>query len=241
MIVLSNFKINILELKIRLFYSILSFFITILVSFNYRTEFFFFISKRILNRKNEFIYINLLDPIYLYIKIIFAFSIFFTLPFIIYLIISFIFKGLYIFYVKILMLMLSIYYLINLLLLYFCYTKLFPILINFLLELERKNINTIQLVLLPTSLDYLKFFINFLIFFHILFALINIFFIFHNFFSYKKFKNKKYVYLLTFIIFIVIAPPDLFIQISILPIIILIIEVSSYLSLFFFNILKKNK
>lgn len=239
MTVLSNIKINILELRTRIFYIFISFFITFIVLFNYKIELFFFITKNFLNRKNQFIYTNLLDPIYIYVKLTFIFSIFFSMPIVLYIIITFIFKGLYNFHVKIIIIIFNCFYINNLFILYLCYNKFFPLLLNFLIELEKKNINTIQLILLPTGIEYLQLFINFLLFFHILFIILNIFFFISKLLSLEILNYKKYIYLITFITFLIIAPPDFFIQISLIPIIIIIIELSIYLNLFFFNIYKK--
>lgn len=238
MLILSNIKINILELKIRIIYIFFSFLSTFIIFFNYKIELFFFITKDFLNKKNQFVYTNLLDPIYIYIKLTLIFSIFFCIPVITYFIITFLFKGLYNFYIKTIMTIIICYYFNNIFILYFCYTKFLPILLNFLIELEKKNTNTFQLLLLPTGIDYLKLFIDFLLFFHFSFLIINIFFLLSKFLSLEILNNKKYVYLITFIIFLIIAPPDFFVQINIFPILIIIIELSIYLNLFFFNIFK---
>ena len=75
------------------------------------------------------------------------------------------------------------------------------------------------------------FFIPIIIFFLIIFNIIA-----DKFFN--NFLFRKYLYLGVFLIFLIIAPPDLFIQIFIVPLIFLILELYIYIITLFYLLYK---
>ena len=54
------------------------------------------------------------------------------------------------------------------------------------------------------------------------------------------FKYRKYVYLILIILLLILSPPDLSVQLIILPVLLLIIEIYLYLITFYFLLNEKN-
>lgn len=239
-----NFFINFLEFKYRFFYLLLSFLLTFIQCFEYKIELFFFISEPFLNLQEYFIYTNLLDPILIYIKLSLFISIFLISPFFIYLFIFYFFKSLYTIYLYITGYFLLILFLLNIIMYYILFNILFKFLFKFLLTFERNKLTSLfQLHLEATINQYYSFFFLLIdIYIFLFFIPIIIFFlIIFNIIADKFFNNflfRKYLYLGVFLIFLIIAPPDLFIQIFIVPLIFLILELYIYIITLFYLLYK---
>lgn len=231
-----NLIINISELKIRLFYFVLSFFLTFFASFIYRVELFFFISQFLLKYEEGFIYTSLLEPFIIYLKLSILFTFVFSTPFFIYIFGFFFFKGTYTFYT-----FYYFYFFVFLYLIAVCFFILisflvFPFILEFLLSFQRvENFEILQILLQATMNQYFNFFTNyFLIYLFIVFApnfilfLILIGILNKSFFL--SFKFRKYLYLIVLVSFLLFAPPDFLVQLLLLPIVILILEIFIYLT-----------
>ena len=231
-----NLIINIKELRIRLFYFILSFFLIFFVSFIYRVELFFFISQFLLKYEEGFIYTSLLEPFLIYLKLSILFTFVFSTPFFIYIFGFFFFKGTYTFYTFYYFYFFIFFYLIVICFFIIISFSVLPFILEFLLSFQRiKNFEILQIILQATMNQYFNFFINyFLIYLFIVFAPNLILFLIltgilkKSFFL--SFKFRKYLYLIVLISFLIFAPPDFLVQLLLLPIVILILEVFIYLT-----------
>jgi Sec-independent protein secretion pathway component TatC len=195
---------------------------------------FFLISNIFLNFEHGFIYTGLLDPLLLYLKLSFFFSLVFTLPFFIYLFIFFFFRSFsnfltiyYFFYIfSLYSLVISLFILLV--------TLIFPVLFEFLLNFQRTNtLETLELILQATINQYYNFFFSYIKIYLLLIFIPNLFFclILLNFFKkqiFLNFKFRKYLYLIVFLVFLIFAPPDFFLQLLIFPLIIFILEIFIY-------------
>jgi len=229
-----NFLIHLDELKLRALYYIFSFLITFSICFCYRVELLFLISSIFLNFEQGFIYTGLLDPLILYLKLSFFFSLVFTFPFFIYLFIFFFLRSCFNFF--------TIYYFFYIFCLYFLsislfvvlLTFIFPILFAFLLDFQRTNsFESLELILQATINQYYNFFFSYIKIYFLLILIPNIFFglILLNLIKKEFFITytfRKYLYLVVFIGFLIFSPPDFFIQVIIFPFVVFVLEVFIY-------------
>ena len=91
----SNFFIHFNELKVRTFYFLISFISTFFISYLYRIEIFYSISKLFLQHERGFIYTGVLDPFFVYIQLSLFISFVFTFIFSIYIYGFYFFKSFY--------------------------------------------------------------------------------------------------------------------------------------------------
>ena len=192
----SNILINFIELKYRLIYLIYGLIFTFCVSFYYRVELFFLISKFFLKFENGFIYTSLLDPLVIYFKLI----------------------------------------------LFFFLTKTFlPFLLEFLIDFQRlDNSSVLELKLQATITQYYSFFFTYVIIYLILVLIPNIFLflVLVGLITSELFFNhfyRKYIYFVVFIFFLIIAPPDFLLQLSLVPFVLVFLEVYIFFITFFYH------
>ncbi len=235
-----NIIINFLELKYRIIYFVFSFIGTFSTCFYFKVELFYLISNFFLRYENGFIYTSLFDPLIVYIKLSFLFTLIFIYPIFGYFIIFFFLRSLTQFYLS--------FYIFYWFLLYFLAFTLFivfsslflPFLLEFLLNFQRLNIlEILEISLQATINQYYNFFFSYIYIYSFLILVPNIFLflIFLNVFPKKLFfeyKFRKYLYFIIFISFLVVAPPDFFVQLLIFPIIVLLLEVFIYLITFLY-------
>jgi len=113
-------------------------------------------------------------------------------------------------------------------------TLIFPVLFEFLLNFQRTNtLETLELILQATINQYYNFFFSYIKIYLLLIFIPNLFFclILLNFFKkqiFLNFKFRKYLYLIVFLVFLIFAPPDFFLQLLIFPLIIFILEIFIY-------------
>ena len=178
-----NIIINFLELKYRMIYFVFSFISTFCACFYYKVELFYLISNFFLQYEDGFIYTNLFDPLVVYIKLSFLFTLIFIYPVFGYFIGFFFLRSLATFYLS--------YYIFYWFLLYFLSFSLFilfssvflPFLLEFLLNFQRLNIfATMELTLQATMIQYYKFFFSY-IYIYCFLILIPNFFLFLTFFN----------------------------------------------------------
>ena len=230
----TNFLIHWTELKYRVIYYIISFFLSFSICFAFKVELFFLISNIFLNFEHGFIYTGLLDPLLLYLKLSFFFFLVFSFPFFIYFFIFFFFRSFsnfltiyYFFYIfSLYILVISLFILLV--------TLIFPVLFEFLLNFQRTNtLETLELILQATINQYYNFFFSYIKIYLLLIFIPNLFFclILLNFLKkqiFLNFKFRKYLYLIVFLVFLIFAPPDFFLQLLIFPLIIFILEIFIY-------------
>ena len=234
-----NFLIHLKELKYRFVYFLFSFILTFIICFYFRVELFFLISSIFLSYGQSFIYTGLFEPLIIYFKLSFLFSFFFTFPINFYIFSFFFLRSFYNFYTFYYFFYISCLYFLTILIFILFLILIFPLLIIFLLNFQRSNnLEIFELLLQATINQYYNFFFNYIKIYFLLICIPNIFFLLvliklinkEFFFNYKF---RKYLYLNIFIFFFIFAPPDLFLQILILPLIIFILEIFIYFISFF--------
>jgi sec-independent protein translocase protein TatC len=234
-----NLFINYKELKLRLVYIFFSFILTFGSSFFFKVELFFLISWFFLNLEEGFIYTNLLDPLVLYIKISFLFSIIFIFPVTVYILSFFLFRSIQHFYVVYISCYILSFYLLGIIVISSSYFYLFPFIIKFLLNYQRVGVfNPLKLVLRAAVDKYFVFFSLFLFIFLIIFLVCNIILIIMNLFysSVSRIYYRKVIYFFFFLILMLSAPPDIFLQLLIFPFFIISTEIMIYFMTFWSNI-----
>ena len=155
----SNILINFIELKYRLIYLIYGLIFTFCVSFYYRVELFFLISKFFLKFENGFIYTSLLDPLVIYFKLTFLFVFILICPLVIYLLGFFFFKSFYSSQLWYFIIYLFCTYFISLILFFFLTKTFLPFLLEFLIDFQRlDNSSVLELKLQATITQYYSFF-----------------------------------------------------------------------------------
>lgn len=250
MIVKTNININYIELKLRIFYSIYSLLTIFIICFSYRVEIFYLISSFFLTFKEGFIYTGLLDPIIVYIKLSVLFSFFIFFPFFIYLIGTFFFKSFFNFYLTYFIIYFLSLYIVGAFVFIFISKLLFPIILEFLISFQRVNVeNLLEINLQATITQYYRFFSLYILFYIFLLLIPNFFLVLvlSNIIPLQYFLKqnyRKYLYLLTIIFFLIIAPPDFFIQLVLLPFIIFFLElfiffITFFCALYFNNFLRR--
>lgn len=234
-----NFIINFLEIKYRIFYYLISFFLTFCICFCFKVELFFLISSIFLSYETGFIYTNLVEPFIIYIKLCFFFSIIFTLPYFIYSILYFFFKSFFNYYTIFYFIYILFIYILTILLFIIIFLIIFPIFLKFIFTYQRSNsFEILELILQATITQYYNFFFYYTIYYLFLITIPNLFLIsmFLNI-SKKELlfttKFRTYLYIFTIIIFLFIAPPDFVLQLLFLLPIILLIEIYIYFIYFF--------
>ena len=235
----TNFVINLIELKYRTIYAGLTLLLTFLVCFYYKVELFFLISNFFLEFEEGFIYTSLLDPIVIYLKLAFLFSLIFSVPIIIYIYGFFFIKSFYSFYLYFFIFYVFIIYISSFSLFIFLSSLILPILLDFLISFQ--EVNSYSLVLQATITQYYSFFFSYLYLFILLILVPNLYLllIFFGFVSSENFfsnKFRKYLYLIVILIFLLFAPPDFLIQITILPLLFIILEVYIYIITFLYTL-----
>lgn len=232
----SNFLINFNELKIRSIYYINSYLITFIICFEFKVELFYLISNIFLtNAPKGFIFINLFEPILIYIKLCLVFSFLFTLPIFIYIYSFFIFKCFYKFYTMYYYFLFSLIY-NSFVILNTVFSYIFlPFLFSFLLSFQRQEINqSLPLLLQATLEQYFNFFTYYILIYFVIIIIPYIFLLLllNGIINKKYFLNqlfRKYLYIIIIILFLLLSPPDLLLQVLLFPFIILILEIHLYI------------
>lgn len=242
---ISNFYINLIELKYRTFYFFFSFLITFIVYFEYKIELFFSISKSFLFLQPYFIYTGLFDPLLTYFKLSFIFAILTTFPIFVYFYSYFFFKSLITSYIYKIYLVIYFFYFITLVFYYVFFNLFLNYFFNFLILYQRySSYSVFELRLEATIVQYYSLYLNMLGVYFISVLIPVMFMVFalagivsRNFFL--TFRYRKYVYLSLIIIFLLLSPPDLTVQLIIFPVLLVIIEVYLYLVTFYYLLNEK--
>lgn len=208
------------EIKVRIAYTFLSFLATFLICYTYSTELFYVLTFPLSKTQysDNFIYTNMVEIIYLYIKISLICSLYVTLPLILYHVWNFFSFGLYPYEKYIwshFLLIFTLMFFMSSLLYYFYFL---PFLWNFFLNFQIME-TTVNIKLYAKITEYFNLFIIlFLISFLLIISpLINFCFLSKTNFNSKYFlKNRKYYYLFSIILILIISPPEIMSQIFLL-------------------------
>ena len=236
----TNFVINLIEFKYRTIYASVTFLLTFLVCFYYKVELFFLISNFFLRLEDGFIYTSLLDPILIYLKLAFLFTVILSIPVIIYIYGFFFIKSFYSFYLRFFIFYTLSIYIISFLSFISLSNLVLPVLLDFLVSFqELSGFNSYSLTLQATITQYYTFFFSFLYLFILLILIPNLYLslLFIGVISKDNFltnKFRKYLYIIVALIFLLFAPPDFWIQILILPLIFIVLEVYIYVITFLY-------
>lgn len=210
----TNFFINLIEFKYRTIYVSLTLLLTFIVCFYYKVELFFLISNFFLQFEEGFIYTSLLDPILIYLKLAFLFSLIFSFPVIIYIYGFFFIKAFYSFYLYFFIFYMLLMYILSFILFILLSNLVLPMLLDFLISFQQiSELNIYSLTLQATITQYYSFFFSYLYLFILLILIPNFYLslIFLGVISKENFlsnKFRKYLYLIVVLIFLLFAPPD---------------------------------
>lgn len=238
----SNFMINYIELKYRAIYLLYSAALILWVCFSYRVELFFLISNLFLRYEEGFIYTSLLDPLIIYIKLSFLFLFIIIFPILTYLVGFFVFKSFYTFQTRYLFMYISALYLVSLFLFIFISKVFLPVIIKFLINFQRLDVHSLlELKLQATITQYYSFFFTYLLIYLMLILIPNVFLILVllNILSNQVFLRhtyRKYLYLIIFTLFLLIAPPDIVLQLILIPFLLFFLEIYIYFITFFYKL-----
>lgn len=238
----SNFSINLIELKYRTFYVMYSLLVSFIVCFLYKEELFFFIANYFLAISNGFIYTGLFDPLIIYLKLSFIFSLTMSFPVIIYIYIYFFLRSLYSYYLNYFSLFCLIMYTVSFVVFLSLSKMILPVILTFLINFQQFGFESLfNLSLQATITQYYALFVSYLFVYFILILIPNLYLIlvFLGILSksnFLKHKFRKYLYLFVTIIFLLFAPPDFVLQLFILPFIFLILEFYIYIITFLYTL-----
>ena len=211
------------DLKIKVFYLIISFIITLLICIYYRIHILFLISRTFLLLKKKFIFTKISTAFWIYLKLSTITSLIFILPLFFYFLGLFLLKGFYIYQNKIWTTVFIIFYITIILTLINFYKYVFPFILTFFLSFE-SNIGPLSLTLEARIDQYINFYIFFIFFILLLFIIPFLLLVVTLFFKINKNSLRKYIYIPLLFFFILFAPPDLSIQLLLIPFLFVITE-----------------
>ena len=221
----SNFPIiyHSLELKMRLMYTLLCIFITFCTSYFYSEQLCMLLASPLIKLSTgstniHFIYTNLTEAFFSYLKISFFISLLFVFPFILFQIWMFLVPGLYYNEKKKILFLISIFILLILFGTIMAYFFIIPIAWKFFLSFEIESQTFLSINLQPKMDQYLSLILNILITLGLSFHLpIYLYFILKsNIVSYEWIVLKRNISLvIVFILAAIISPPDIISQIFI--------------------------
>ncbi len=218
------------DLKTKLYFVFISFIITFLISFIFRTELFYFLGQVFIQFQKNIIFTKLSTGFWVYFQLAWWSSLFFLLPLILYFTFLFLLKG-FLQYKSIFYFTLSIlFFLFFSYIIIFNLYYIFPFIFSFFLNFE--STTSLISVQLEARFDqYISFLINyFLVILSI--TVVPFLILIINFFFIKKLKQIRCnIYLPLFFFFLLIAPPDLLLQLLLFLFLLILIEV--FLFLFF--------
>ena len=132
-------------------------------------------------------------------------------------------------------------YFISLILFFFLTKTFLPFLLEFLIDFQRlDNSSVLELKLQATITQYYSFFFTYVIIYLILVLIpyIFLFLVLVGLITSELFFNhfyRKYIYFVVFIFFLIIAPPDFLLQLSLVPFVLVFLEVYIFFITFFYH------
>jgi sec-independent protein translocase protein TatC len=224
------FNIHLYELKYRTLYIIISYIVCFFICLIFKVELFFLISKYFLQFNSGFIFTKLTEPFFFYLKLILFCSFYWIFSVLLYFYGFFFFKSFYNYQIKFFLFLFFLFYLIIGFYFYFFFKFYIPFILNFFFLFERVDINSLLMISFEAKLnDFLTFFFvfTFILLFITHFPLFLMLYT-SKFLNINNIKIRKYIYMIMFILFICIAPPEIFSQILILPLFFFFIEFLFY-------------
>jgi len=219
------------ELKVRSLYVFIMLIATFYTCYTYKESIIYILIKPLLNLstlkiKQYFIFTNLLEIFFMYLKIIFAISLYLIIPFILYQIWLFFIPGLYVYekiYLKYFFSLLVVMLYVGL---FIAYYLIIPSAWEFFISFETKSDQNLFSIQLEAKInEYLIMILKILLTtsFYFQFPLYILMLVDFKIISIDWFyKKRKVAYILALIIAALISPPDLLSQILIvIPVIIL--------------------
>lgn len=226
---------HLLEIKYRCLYIMYSIILTSIISYQYKEEIFYILSKPL---GKSFIYTDVIEAFTTYIKMSLMTGIYFSYPILLYHFWSFIIPGLYLFEKKIYRIIILISIFLFLIASTTGYYILFPIAYAFFLDFQRIGPDKVYNIELQAKIhEYLLFNTKLLISLGLCFQLPIIIFFIWNInprISLWLTKQRRFIYVLSFILAAILSPPDILSQIIIGIPLIIFFEISIF-SLKIFN------
>jgi len=219
-----------IELKFRIIYIFISFLLTFIICFNYWKVIFWYFTLLFLASHKFFIYTKIYEALFISIKFSLFISLIINLIFIIYNSFFYLIKGFYNIYIYLLCIYIFFFYLLLIIIFFISYDYLIPYILNFLLNFQQLDINLFSILTFEARLsDFFNLICNVIYIFYL-----NLF-IFFSFISFLILKyNFKFLrpltYLLLIFIILIFSPPDLFIQIILFFIFLIIVEIIIFLN-----------
>lgn len=220
------FQIHLYELKIRTLYLIISYLLCFLICLIFKVELFFIISKIFLQFNTGFIYTDIMEPFMVYIKLSLFFSFVIILSIFFYFYSFFFFKSFYMNQIRIVLFLFFLFYLFIGFYFILFFKFFIPVVLKIFFLFERIDINSLLMISLEAKLkDYLKKFFIF-IFVSLLITHLPLFLMLYilKFSNINNIKFRKYLYIIMIVVFLIVAPPDIFLQVLILPFLFFFIE-----------------
>lgn len=232
------------EIRYRLFFCILTFISTFIISFLFREELLYLLIKPLIfinfneNNINKLIFLNITEAFETYMFICLYFSILFTLKIFIFQIISFLSEALYQNEKKFITFFLINGYLLFLIIFYLIYNFLIPIIWKFFIFFQNNSLSSFDLEFIAQLSIYIYFFLTLILKLIFILLIPFIFGVAITIFEinlYKITKNRPFFLFLNLIIATIVSPPDIFSQIFITFLLTLFLEI-----IFIYNFIFKN-
>lgn len=229
------------EIRKRSFYIGLSWICCFLLSYFYQVELMYILAKPFLHFQTKFIFIDLTEAFYTTLRICISFSILCLIPHCFYQFWSFYIPSRYIFERIYIQKILRVFLFLSFLELGFIYIIMFPKVCEFLMMFEIKQFHTLFTIEVSARIQsYLSLVFKFFLVSFFLFQIPFLFVFLYNTQTiqcYSLCKNRKIIFVLSLLASSFISPPDVFSQLLLTLLFILIYEFLIFLGFFF---LEKN-
>lgn len=217
------------EIKLRLSYTILSFFATFITSYYYSDLILYILAKPL---GRHLIYTNITEAFFTYIELSLWIALLFLIPVFLFEVWLFIIPGLYLYERQILNYLFFVFFFFIIISLLLGFLIIIPLIIKFFLGFEINSLELIYNINLEAKIyDYMKVIFKFLFLFCILLQIPNIFIILF-YFNLIQFdfllKMRKVFALIILILAAIISPPDILSQVAIFIPIMIIFECSIF-------------
>lgn len=238
------------ELKFRIGYLLFSVLFNFTIYFSFSKEILFLLIKPLLviNSNNQnlnyFIFTNMSDVLFIYIKISLVIALICSIPIIFFQFWFFLIKGLYNYEKTFLLLLFCLFFCLFFILFMLLYNYIIPFIWVFFINFELNDSNSLFSVYYEANImDYVNFlfYIYFILFSLLIFPLVMILFIYFEILDLNFFIiYRKYFYTIFLILSGIFSPPDIFSQIFISVLLYIIYELILIYSLIvaeYFNFL----
>ena len=231
------FKYHLQDLKIKLYFILISFILTFFINFIFRIELFYFLGQVFIQFQKNIIFTKLSTGFWVYFQLATWSTLFFLTPLVLYFSFLFLLKGFFQY---------ESFFCFVFLFLFFCFYSyiiifnlhyIFPFIFHFFLTFENPT-GLISLHLEARFDQYISFLINYFIIM-LLITLIPLILLIINFFFIKNLLYlRRNIYLPFFFFFLLIAPPDFILQLLLLIFLLFLIEIFLFLFFWIHNFFK---